>query len=134
MSIFASPRFLRNVLFADAASCLATGALQLLFNAPLAQLLNLPGVLLAGTGWFLLAYAALVGFVATRDPLPRSLVWLFVAGNAGWAVACIALLVSRMLAPTALGMTWILAQAATVAVLAELQWTGLRRTRAAGWA
>jgi hypothetical protein len=29
MSIFASPRFLRLVMWADAASCAATGALQL---------------------------------------------------------------------------------------------------------
>ncbi|MEZ0306323.1 MAG: hypothetical protein ACAH21_00270 [Ramlibacter sp.] len=134
MSIFASPRFLRNVLFADAASCLATGAIQLVFGAQLAQWLNLPSVLLTGTGWFLLAYAATVAFVATRDPLPRPLVWLFVAGNAGWAVACVALLASGMLAPTALGTAWIVAQAVTVAVLAELQWTGLRHTHTVGWA
>ncbi len=52
MSIFASPCFLRNVLFADAVSCLATGAAQVLFAAPLARLLNLPPGLLVGTGWF----------------------------------------------------------------------------------
>ena len=133
MSVFASPRFLRNVLFADAASCLATGALQLGFTGQLAQLLNLPSMLLAGTGAFLLVYAATVAFVATRDPLPRPLVWLFVIGNLGWALACIALLASGWLHPTGLGMAWVLAQAACVAVLAELQWAGLRRGPAAGW-
>ena len=134
MSIFASPRFLRNVLFADAASCLATGALQVLFTAQLAQLLNVPAVLLAGTGWFLLAYAATLAFIATREPIPRPLVWLFVAGNLGWALACVVLLASGLVAPTTLGMVWILTQAATVTVLAELQWTGLRRTPVVGWA
>jgi hypothetical protein len=134
MSIVASPRFLRNVLFIDAASCLATGALQLLFTAWLAELLNLPTALLVGTGWFLMAYAATVAFIATRDPLPRTLVWLFVAGNLGWAAGCAALLASGWIEPTALGKAWIVAQAATVTVLAELQWAGLRRTRVQGWA
>jgi hypothetical protein len=134
MSIFASPRFLRNVLLADAVSCVATGALQVLFTERLAGLLNLPMSLLSGTGWFLLAYAATVGTIAMRDPLPRAFVGLLVAGNLGWAVGCGALLASGWVTPSALGVAWIAAQAATVAVLAELQWTGLRRTRPASWA
>jgi hypothetical protein len=134
MSIFASPRFLRNVLLADAVSCVATGAIQVLFTAPLAGLLHVPAALLSGAGWFLLAYAAAVAFIGTRDPLPRPLIWLVVVGNLGWAVACGALLASNAIAPGNLGVAWILAQAATVAVLAELQWTALRRTRISGWA
>jgi len=134
MSVFASPRFLRNVLLADAASCIATGALQVLFTAQLHTLLNLPAALLAGTGWFLLAYGATVGGIATREPLPRAFVALFAAGNLGWAIACGALLASGRVAPTALGVAWVLAQAVTVLVLAELQWAGLRRVRATGWA
>jgi hypothetical protein len=134
MSIVASPRFLRNVLFADAASCLVTGALQVLDTAPLVQLLNLPAALLTGTGWFLLAYAATVAFIATRDPIPRALVWLLVIGNLAWGFACLALLASSLVAPTGLGMAWVLAQAATVVVLAELQWFGLRRAKTVAWA
>lgn len=134
MSIFASPRFLRNVLLADAASCLVSGAAQLGFNAVLARLLNLPAALLLGTGLFLVVYGAIVAFIATRDPVPRPVAWLLVFGNLGWAAACIALLASGVVAPTGLGMAWVLAQAACVAVLAELQWTGLRRAPVAGWA
>lgn len=134
MSLFDSPRFLRNVLFADAASCLATGALQVLFTAALVQLLNLPLALLASTGWFLLAYGAFVGFVATRDPLPRAFVLLFIAGNVAWAAACVALAAGTWLTPTALGTAWVLAQAVAVLVLAWLQWNGLRIGRPAGWA
>lgn len=133
MSIVASPRFLRNVLFADAASCALTGAMQVLGTAPMAQLLHLPAALLTGTGGFLLAYAATVAFVATRDPVPRALVWLLVAGNFAWAIACGTLLASGLVAPTDLGMAWVLAQAATVIVLAELQWLALRRAKTAGW-
>ncbi|WP_298923543.1 hypothetical protein [uncultured Ramlibacter sp.] len=134
MSVFASPRFLRNVLLADAASCLGSGALQLLFTAQMAELLRLPAALLLGTGVFLLAYAAAVAIVATCNPIPRPLVWLFAIGNAGWALACVALLASGWLSPSSLGVAWVLAQAACVAVLAELQWTGLRRSPVVGWA
>jgi hypothetical protein len=131
MSIFASPRFLRNVLFADAASCIGSGGLQVLATATLADLMNLPASLLVGTGWFLLAYGATVAVIAIRDPLPHPLVWLLVVGNVGWAAGCAALLASGWLDPTRLGTLWILAQAGCVLVLAKLQWTGLRRGRAA---
>lgn len=133
MSIFASPRFLRNVMLADAASCLATGALQLAFTATLAELLHLPAPLLLETGLFLVAYAALAAFVGTRDPVPRGWVRLFAIGNFAWALGCV-LLLAAGLAPTAFGVAWVLAQLACVAVLAELQWMGVRRAPVAGWA
>lgn len=133
MSIFASPRFLRNVLFADAAVSLATGVLQLALTDALAGLLRLPAPLLTGSGLFMLVYASAIAFVATREPIMRTVVWVVVVGNLGWALACIALLASGLLAPTGLGTAWVLMQAAVVAVLAELQWTGLRRAPAVGW-
>ncbi|AMO22050.1 hypothetical protein GCM10027034_23400 [Ramlibacter solisilvae] len=134
MSIFSSPRFLRNVLLADAASCLATGAAQTLLGEPLAELLRLPPALLSGTGLFLLAYALVVGLVATREPVSRPMVGLFIAGNFAWGAACIALLAGSWVMPGALGQAWVAAQAATVLVLGELQWLGLRRATPAGWA
>jgi hypothetical protein len=133
MSITQSPTFLRYVLFADSASCLATGAAQVLLTATLADLLGLPAMLLMGAGVFLLAYAAFVAFVATRHAIPRGLVRVFVAGNFGWAAGCVALLAATPLHPTTLGQAWVIAQALTVVVLAELQWAGLR-ARPAGWA
>jgi len=50
--------------------------LQVLFTERLGALLHLPAPLLTGTGWFLLAYAATVGIIALRDPLPRAFVGL----------------------------------------------------------
>lgn len=123
-----SPNFLRNVLRADALSCVACGVLQVVFTGQMAQLLGLPGALLAYTGGFLLVYAAVVAFVSTRDPLPRALVWVLVAGNLGWAIACGLLLVSGRVAPSMLGTAYVVVQALTVAALAELQFFGLRRS------
>jgi hypothetical protein len=129
MSVLASPRFLRHVLFADAASCLVTGAAQVFGTNTLAELLHLSAALLAGTGWFLLAYAALVALVALRTPVPRAPMWLFVAGNVGWAAACAALLASGAVSPTSVGIAWIVAQAITMIALAQLQWLALRGER-----
>ncbi|MGJ7562840.1 hypothetical protein ACSFBM_03165 [Variovorax sp. GB1R11] len=129
MSVFASPRFLPHVMWADAASCAVTGALQVAFTGALAALTGLPAPLLMGTGVFLLVYAAAAAFMAGRRTPPRTLIGLVVFGNIGWAAACIALLVSGMFAVTAVGVAWVLAQAVCVIVLAELQWTGLRRAR-----
>jgi len=127
-SFMSSPNFLRNVLRADALSCLACGLLQVVFTGQMAQLLGLPAALLAYTGEFLLVYAAAVAFVSTRDPLPRPLVWLLLTGNLGWAMACALLLFGGRAAPSMLGTAYVVAQALTVAVLAELQYFGLRRS------
>ena len=129
LSSFASPSFLPRVMWADAASCAATGALQVAFTGALARMTGLPTPLLMGTGVFLLAYAAAAAFMASRRTPPRTLIGLVAVGNIGWAIACIALLVSGVFALSALGLAWVLAQVACVVVLAELQWIGLRRSK-----
>jgi hypothetical protein len=126
MTTFASsPRFLRYVLWADAASCLASGALQLVALDALPRLLGLPQLLLLDTGLFLVAYGLLAAWTATREVPPRRLVALFALGNLAWAAGCA--LVAFGLRPSTLGLAWIGAQAVTVLVLADLQWMGLRR-------
>ena len=128
-SLFTAPRFLSRVMWVDAASCAATGALQLGFADAMARLTGLPAALLLGTGAFLLVYAALAAAMAARAEPPRLLIGLVVLGNFGWAAACAALLASGLFAVTALGMAWVIAQAVTVVLLAEAQWMGLRATR-----
>lgn len=127
MSVLSSPHFLPRVLWVDAAACAASGLLQLAGGAPLAGLLGLPKNLLGATGLFLLGYAVLVVLVARCPVLPRTMVWLLVAGNLLWAVDCAMLLASGWVAPTRLGTAYVVVQALTVLVLAELQWFGLRR-------
>ena len=126
-SILSSPNFLRNVLRVDALSCIACGALQVAFPAAMARLLNLPEGLIAYTGEFLLVYAAVVAFVSTRNSFPRGVIWTLVAGNVGWALACVLLLVSGGVSPSMPGVAYVVMQALTVAVLAELQYFGVRR-------
>ncbi|MFC5521382.1 hypothetical protein [Polaromonas jejuensis] len=127
-SFISSPNFLRNVLRVDALSCVACGLLQVALTGTMARLLGLPETLLAYTGEFLLMYAAAVAFISTRKPVPRSLVWALVAGNLAWAAGCVLLLVSGRVSPSMLGLAYVVVQALTVAVLAELQFFGLRRS------
>ncbi|RYY93783.1 MAG: hypothetical protein EOO24_26095 [Comamonadaceae bacterium] len=129
MSIFVSPRFLSRVMAVDAVSCLATGGLQLALAGPMAALTGLPADLLVASGAFLVVYAALAGWIARREQPPRILIGLIALGNLGWGIGCIGLMAAGPWPLGGWGMAWLAAQAITVLVLAELQWTGLRRTR-----
>ncbi len=80
-SLAASPLFLRRVLWLDAATGVATGALQLLLSGLLASLLGLPETLLVATGWALFGYVVLISFIATRQFVPEGLVWLLIIAN-----------------------------------------------------
>jgi uncharacterized protein YjeT (DUF2065 family) len=94
----------------------------------LAPLLDLPEQLLRETGLFLIAYTALVGWLATRQSMPKLLVVIVIAGNAAWTVASIALLFSDAVTPNGLGQLFVVAQALVPGALAELQYIGLRRS------
>ena len=120
---------LRRAILADAIFS-AVSALLLSFGAgALAPLTNLPEALLRETGLFLIAYAALVGWLGTRQTMPSALCWIVIAGNAAWALASIALLFSGSVAPNLLGEAAAAMQAIAVGVFAELQYLGLRRSR-----
>lgn len=126
-----SPTFLRRVLMADAATSVACGLLMTLGADVLQPLLGLPQALLTDAGLLLFPFAALVIFTATRTPLPRALVWVIVISNALWAADSIMLLLSSWVAPTALGKAFVVAQALVVALFAEMEYFGLRRSKMA---
>src|SRR5690242_10813976 len=87
-----SPILLRRVLWADAATSVACGVIQLAALDLLSRTLALPSTLLLDTGVFYLAYGALVAWAASRAEPPRALVLLFAFGNIGWALLCVAAL------------------------------------------
>lgn len=124
--VVASPRFLPAVLGIDAAVSLAAGALQTAAPDALSGLMGLSRPLLAGSGAFLLAYGALVGWSATRRPPLRPLVAFFALGNLGWTLACGALLAAA--GATVWGQAWIAIQGVFTLAMADLQWLGLRAT------
>ena len=87
--------------------------------------------MLAGIGVFLLAFAVAVWLVARRTTLRLGEVDAVVVGNLLWVAASVVAVVAGWWSPTGAGTTFVLLQAAAVAVFAELQVTGLRRARSA---
>lgn len=122
--------FLRRVLLVDAATCLAMGLLLVLSSGVLAPLLGLPGPLLQYSGLSLVPIAAFIVWIAAgASPWPTG-VWLVITGNALWVAGSAVLLVSGWVAPTLLGYAFVIAQAATVVLLTELEYLGLCKASA----
>jgi hypothetical protein len=134
MSIFESPRFLRNVLVVDAASGAATCLLHLLAAGALSGLLGIPHGVIVMSGAILLLFVAAAAYVALCDPIPRPLVSALIAANWAWVVASAAVFYLDAGTMTQLGKAYVIVQAVAVAALAELEWLGLRRTPRVGWA
>lgn len=128
---FDSPLFLRRVLLADAAASGATGLFLVIGSETLEPLFGLPASLMRTAGLALLPFAVLVAFLATRERIARGAVWAVIAVNALWVVDSIGLLLSGMVTPGILGQAFVIAQAAVVAVFAELEFAAIRRQRLA---
>lgn len=126
-AIHPSP-LLRQALLADAATSGAFGLLMLTAAGPLGTLLGLPDALLRFSGALLLPYAALLGFLGLRESMPKALAWAVVSGNALWAADSLLLLASGWVHPTSAGTVFVIAQALAVAMYAEFQFVGLRRS------
>lgn len=127
-TVLPSP-LLRGAFLLDAGISAGAGVLQLLSGA--AAWLGLPAPLLTETGLFLLVYAAALVLLARSRVLWALLVQGVVIGNGVWALACVAVLPSGWLAPSALGTGWLLLQAVAVLVFAAAQALGLARSAAA---
>jgi hypothetical protein len=125
-----SSLFLRRALLLDAIASGATALLVIAAAGFIDVLLGLPVALLRGAGLLLVPYVAFVAFVATRPRIEPAAVWVSIACNVLWALASFLLLLSGKLAPTGLGIAFVVSQALVVALLGELQWMGLRRPAA----
>jgi hypothetical protein len=131
ISFFHLSPFLRRALLADAATSGASGVALLLGASLLERILGMPAAFNYYGGLMLLPYATLLAYLATRQRLPRPVVWAVIAGNLLWASHSVLLLASGWIHPTELGRDVIIAQALVVAVFAEAQYLGLRRSLAA---
>jgi len=120
--------FLRRAIQADAIVTGAVALLQTFAAGVLAPMLNLPHPLVLETGLFLIAYTALVGWLGTRQSMPKALVAIVIAGNTAWALGSIALMFSGAVTPNLLGYAFIAAHAISTGVFAELQYIGLRKS------
>ncbi len=121
-----SPGLLRRVLWLDAVTCAAMGILMSLAASPLAALTNLPTALLTYAGLALFPVAAFIALIGSRVAIPAAGVWIVVLGNAAWSLASLALLADQRVSPNTLGIAFVLIQAVAVALLAELEYIGLK--------
>ncbi len=128
MSSIQTSTFLRRVLVLDAVSCAGMGLLLLTCNGWLSGLLSLPAGLLAEASLVLLPFAALLAFLSTRDRMPRVAVWAVIVVNAIWVIDSVLLLFTGWVQPNLLGHAFVAGQAAFVAVIAELEYIGLRKS------
>jgi hypothetical protein len=119
--------FLRRVLLADAATCLASGLLLTLGSGVLEQFLGLPAGPMRYAGLSLLPFAALLAYLATREHLSPPAVWAVIVLNALWAADSFLLLLTGWVAPTELGYAFVVIQALGVALFAVLEYFGLKK-------
>jgi hypothetical protein len=131
MTTIQAATFLRRVLLLDSVSSGAMGILLLTCSGMLAGLLELPAELLREAGLVLVPFALAVGFLGTRSQLSRIAVWAVIGINAIWAIDSVVLLFTGWVQPNLLGYAFVIGQAAFVAVMAELEIVGLRKSAAA---
>lgn len=123
--------FLRTVIGLDAAACGVMGAAFAFDAGWLAGPLGLSPALMQPVGLFLVGYAALLAWLASRPALPRAVVWSLVGFNLLWAVESIALVALDWAQPTTLGLAVVVGQALAAVVVADLQYLSMKRARAA---
>jgi hypothetical protein len=120
---------LRTALRLDAVASGATGVLLLALAGVLDGLLGLPVALSLAVGAFFLVWAAFCAWVSVDVAVPyvREVVVL----NSVWVAVSVVFAFAGWVELTALGVAFVLAQAAVVAVFVALQVVGLRRVRTA---
>ncbi len=118
---------LKQVLLVNAVSSGATGALLMLFPAPVARLFGVDAVVpFLAVGAFLLVFAAGVGYEGMQQPPRPGRVQRIIALDVAWVVGSLVAVGGLLPVLSSLGSGLILAVAGWVAVMAFLQARGLR--------
>jgi hypothetical protein len=129
VATFSAPSLLlRRALLTDATLTALAGIALTLAGNPLADLLQLPATALRICGLLFIPFAALAAWLGTRDRVHRPLLFVVIALNALFALDAMILLFSGWLQTNILGEIFIAAHAVVTAVLAEVEFIGLRRS------
>ncbi|RKS08968.1 hypothetical protein DFP74_4695 [Nocardiopsis sp. Huas11] len=120
----APDRPLRLVLRADALACVGAGLAMALGSTFLSGPLGLPTELLLAAGLFLLPFAALVWLLSSRQAVTLAGVAAVIVANVVWLLGSVAVVV--LMAPSGLGVAFVLAQAAAVLALTVAETVLLR--------
>lgn len=125
--------FLRYVLLADSATCIACGLLLSVGGSFLQSVLGLPLDVMLYAGLSLLPFAAFMIFSATRKSISKTLIWLIVGLNLLWTIDSFLLVFSGYVAPTVFGYVFVIAQAVGVGAFAALEFQGLHKAEIIGF-
>jgi hypothetical protein len=117
---------LRLMLKLDAVVTGVNGIAYLALAGPLEDLLGVPPDLMRPIGAFLVLFAAVVWFVATRPKVPRLAAADIAAVNAVWALGSVGFAAAGASSPTTAGTVWIVLQALVVGGFAALQALAIR--------
>ena len=123
--------FLKTTLRLDAAVSAAAALLMATGARRLGPFLDLPVPLMFWAGVLLFFFVALLTVVARRDSASRIVLFDIVLLNAGWVLVSFAILIGGGVEPNMFGVTFVVAQALTVALFAVLQVSALRHAREA---
>ena len=126
-------KFLRYVLFADAATCVACGLLLAAGGARLQEILGLPVSLMFYAGLSLFPFAAFLVYAATRKSISKTAVWVIIGLNLLWTIDSFLLLAVASPAPTAPGYVFVIFQALGVLMFADLEFIALRKAEIIGF-
>jgi len=120
-------QFLRQVLAADAVTGALAGFAMTAGADLLAPVLNLNRDILFYGGIALAPFVVFLAWLALQPQPPRTGVMTIIVLNALWVIGSVALLVTGIEQPNALGYGFVIAQAVAVGVYAELEYIGLKR-------
>lgn len=118
-------QFLRRVLLIDGAVSGAAGLVMVVGAGLLAPQTNLPEALMIYAGAALFPWMVALIALARMANVPRGGVKAVIAVNVLWVAASIAVLF--LTSPTPFGYAFVIAQAVTVGLFAELQIVALKR-------
>lgn len=121
--------YLKKVLTTDTAVSGAAAVAMMAGSTFLPDLLGLPAELLLWAGAALLPFVAALALIIRAGSAPAGVIVAVIAINIAWVVASLFVAFGPVFATTLFGKVFIVAQAATVALFAELQIIGLRRSR-----
>jgi hypothetical protein len=122
-------RLLRIALRVDALGSAAFGVLGLVAGPLLEDMLGTPMALLWPVSVGLLAWGAGLWLVASRPLISASAVWTIIVLNLAWVAISVVALAAGWFALTQLGVVFVLTQAAAVALIADVEFVGLRKAR-----
>jgi hypothetical protein len=121
--------YLKKAIAADALVSGAAGVAMMVGSTFLPGLLGLPAELLFWAGLALVPFVIELVLILRMKQVPPAFIAALIAINIAWVVASLFVAFGPAFAPTLFGKLFVVAQAAVVAVFAELQIIGLKRAR-----